>query len=163
MLNLVIYPDPVLDKVCTEVTIFNDHLKSISQEMFALMYKSNGIGLAAPQVGLTDRIFVMDVDNKKRVVINPKIVKETGLGGIEEGCLSFPGIRVKVDRSMFIDVEYYDESGALVKEKLSGLEAICFQHELDHLNGKTFIDILSSTTKSFIAKKLERQKREQRT
>lgn len=158
MLKLVTYPDPILHEKCMKIQEFDDSLKKLAADMFELMYKSNGIGLAGPQVGVSQRIFVMDVNSKKRVVINPKINSNIGTNAIEEGCLSFPGIHVKVIRFGIINVEYQNEEGTLITENLSGLESICFQHELDHLSGITFIDALSEETKKFLKKRMERVK-----
>jgi peptide deformylase len=139
MLSVILWPDPTLEGVSEEVTDYQE-VAEISEEMFKIMSENNGIGLAAPQVGISKRFFVMEIDKKRSVIINPKIKNRYGTLSIEEGCLSFPGIRVKVERFSIIDAEYKNTEGTLVREKLNGLIAICFQHELDHLNGKTFVD-----------------------
>lgn len=159
MLKLVLYPDPVLEKVAEPVVEFGPELEEFVEQMFEVMHKSNGIGLAAPQVGVSKRIFIMYVQGKRRVVINPKVVSLFGTTAIEEGCLSFPGINVKVSRSSALAVEYFNEKGVLIRDMLDNLSAICFQHELDHLDGKNFIDGLSASAKSYIMKRLEREKK----
>ena len=156
-LNLVIWPDPILETPAVEVVDFSE-MKSLSGKMFKLMKSSGGIGLAAPQAGVGQRIFVMETDKKKRTVINPVVKNSIGSIAIEEGCLSFPGVKVRVDRAGIIDVEYKNEEGIIVDERLQGLDAICFQHELDHLDGKTFVDHLGSMTRQNLRKRLERIK-----
>lgn len=160
MLKLVRYPDPILDSVAEPVTEFNDELINIANEMFIIMKNNNGIGLSGPQVGLSKRIFVMETNRVQRIVVNPKITNKSGLGGIEEGCLSFPGINVKVSRPTIISVEYSDLSGNNIVETLYALDAICFQHELDHLDGITLANYLSKTVRSYIMKRLERERNE---
>jgi len=159
MLNLVYYPDPILEQIAEPIITFdNDFLSNLTMEMFSLMKTKNGIGLAAPQIGISKRIFVMDYDNVKIAFINPEIESSFGSIKIDEGCLSFPGIRVKVERKENLVVKYQNEFGTHIQMELSGLSAICFQHELDHLNGKTFIEYLSKDVKEFIKRRLEREK-----
>lgn len=158
MHKLIIYPDDILKKVAEPVTIFDEDLENIVNEMYEIMKKENGIGLAAPQIGLSKRLFVTEIEGIKLTLINPEISYSQGSVAVEEGCLSFPGVTVKVDRSNVITISFNDLKGKKIKKTVSGLASICFQHELDHLNGKTFIDYLSPTTQSFIIRKLERMK-----
>ena len=161
MLSLVYYPDPILEQVAEPIITFdNDFLLNLAADMFSIMKEKNGIGLAAPQVGISKRIFVMDCDKIKIAFINPEIVSFLGSAKIDEGCLSFPGIRVKVERKEKLVVKYQNEFGTHNQMELSGLSAICFQHELDHLDGKTFLEYLSKDVKEFIKRRLEREKNE---
>lgn len=142
-LTLIPDEDPRLH---TKTKIFNfrlhPQLDEAFDEMFDLMRKHNGIGLAAPQVGLEFRFFIMNLDDKEYVCINPYITKrskETELR--DEGCLSYPGDKVFVERAKEIRVLYTDRRGMPKQKKFTGLAARCFQHELDHLNGITFRDV----------------------
>ena len=142
-LKLVQDSDPVLHSKCE---VFNPRspdfpLQETIDEMFALMQEKNGIGLAAPQVGINKRMFVMDIDGRKYVCINPSIQKfdkRTNLS--EEGCLSYPGIHIAVERSAKVRVTYLDQHGSRKTKSLIGIQARCFQHELDHLDGIVFLD-----------------------
>ena len=159
MLNLVYYPDPILEQIAEPIITFdNDFLLSLTADMFNIMKDKNGVGLAANQVGIAKRIFVIDCDNRKIAFINPEIESFFGSTKIDEGCLSFPGIRVKIERKEKLVVKYQNEFGTHNQMELFGLSAICFQHELDHLNGKTFIEYLSKDVKEFIKRKLKREK-----
>lgn len=113
----------------------------LAQQMFSLMKKNNGIGLAAPQVGLSQRLFVMEIDRIQRACFNPEITdSSTDLTEYTEGCLSFPRDECTIKRPSIVTVRYQDVTGAWIEEQLQGLEARCFQHELDHLNGITMHD-----------------------
>jgi len=158
MLKLVIYPDPILDKIAEPVVEFNEELVQLVEEMYAIMKKEKGIGLAAPQVGVSKRIFVTEIDGVKMTLINPEIVESHGELAIEEGCLSFPGLKVKVQRKSMITMAFQRTDGTKVKLAVGGLASICYQHELDHLNGITFIEVLSKDTKTYIKRRLERLK-----
>lgn len=143
MLKIVKYPDPFLRRTAKTVTNFNDDLKKIVLEMVEAMYQDDGIGLAAPQVGISQRFLVIGKSDNKghEVYINPVISffsKNKELG--EEGCLSLPQIFGLVRRAKKIHVKYQDINGLTQKVKLSGLDAIVLQHELDHLDGILFID-----------------------
>ncbi|MDQ5938819.1 MAG: peptide deformylase [Patescibacteria group bacterium] len=150
MLKIVKYPDPFLRRTAKKVTDFNDDLKKVVLEMVEAMYQDDGIGLAAPQVGISQRFLVIGKgDNKSHeVYINPEITffsKNKELG--EEGCLSLPQIFGLVRRAKKIHVKYQDINGLTQKVKLSGLDAIVLQHELDHLDGILFIDRAEEITK----------------
>lgn len=117
------------------------HNEFLVSQMLSFMKKNNGIGLAAPQVGVSRRLFVMEIDNKKRVCFNPVVTKfSDDLTEYTEGCLSFPGEECKIKRPSAIQVRYQTQDGAWIEEDLSGLEARCFLHELDHLDGITMHD-----------------------
>ncbi len=150
MFNIVKYPDPFLRRTAKTVTDFNDDLKKVVLEMVEVMYQDDGIGLAAPQVGISQRFLVIGKSDNKghEVYINPEITffsKNKELG--EEGCLSLPQIFGLVRRAKKIHVKYQDINGLTQKVKLSGLDAIVLQHELDHLDGILFIDRAEQITK----------------
>ncbi len=155
MYKIRLYGDPILRKKARKVDVFDDNLNEILEEMIETMYLGDGVGLAAPQVGLTLRMFVMDVGDGPKKVVNPSIIemseeKETA----EEGCLSLPDIFEDVERSVWIEVEYQNERGEPVKERLEGYEARVFQHEYDHLNGILFIDRISPARRVLLKPKL---------
>jgi len=152
---IIAYGDPVLRKKAVEIDEDYPDLKLVLEDMFETMYHSQGVGLAAPQIGLSIRLFIVDaapfVDDDeedieglrdfKRIFINPIIIEETGKEWkFEEGCLSIPGIREDVSRQPDLIVEYYNENFELVEEKLTGLAARVVQHEYDHIEGVLFID-----------------------
>jgi peptide deformylase len=148
---------PVLRQKAAEVTDIDDELRELIKNMFDTMYIAEGIGLAAPQVGVAKRVFVADLKNEKDpkfALINPRIVstsKEREKG--EEGCLSIPGVSALVDRPMTVVVEGLDEKGEPLRIEADGLLARCIQHEMDHLDGVLFIDHLSPLKRSMLMKK----------
>lgn len=164
--EIVVFPDDRLRGKCTEVTEFNDELKALVEDMFETMYDDNGIGLAAPQVAVKKRLVVMDVPKddsdvqglNKLVLINPKIINKEGSCESEEGCLSVPEYRAKVDRFEKVSIQYFDENGVEHTLDADGLLAICIQHELDHLDGRLFIDYLSPLKQSMLLKKYKKLK-----
>ena len=164
-LTIIIAPDQRLLKVSKPVKDINREVKLLLDDMLETMYKSNGIGLAAPQVGILKRLIVMDCNdqNKKRnplKFVNPEIVKiSSDKTESEEGCLSLPTQFAKVERPSYIEVTYQDENGKKMNKNFSGLEATCLQHEIDHLNGKLFVDHVSRLKKNRILKKLEKIKK----
>ena len=150
MFKIVKYPDPFLRRTAKKVTDFNDELKNTVLEMTKLMYEDDGIGLAAPQVGISQRFLVIGKNDNKNyeVYINPEITffsKNKDLN--EEGCLSLPQIFGLVRRAKKIHVKYQDLNGLSKKVKLTGLDAIVLQHELDHLDGILFIDRAEEITR----------------
>lgn len=162
MLNLVTYPNTVLHEKCEDVTVFDDELKKLVNDMAELMYASNGIGLAANQVGVSKNIILVDVPSKDWlavegliVMINPKI-RGFGKDKVveEEGCLSLPGVFVHVQRTCNINVEYYDVDGKMHLNGFSGLQARVIQHECDHLNGLTMVDIVGPLARKMALKNL---------
>ena len=156
MLTVLTYPHPHLSFVCTPVTEFGTQLLPTIQEMVATMIGRNGIGLSANQVGLTQRIFVMEVHDTYQEYINPEIIEASEEMIRNEGCLSFPGVRASVKRFNRIKIKAKTFMGNDIEEELTGRDAICFQHELSHLDGITFFDQLSPLKKSMLSKKISK-------
>ncbi|BBJ28484.1 peptide deformylase [Athalassotoga saccharophila] len=143
MLKLRFYGDPVLRKIAKEV-LPGDLTEELLKEMSEIMYTQDGVGLAAPQVGISKRFFMYDIGEKLNIVVNPQIIeKSREIESGQEGCLSIPEIYEEVPRSVKIKVKYTDQNGNEYVRDLEGYEARVFQHEFDHLNGKLFIDYLS--------------------
>lgn len=146
MLSIVEWPDNALKQVCRDCKVGDKSLKRISKQMAQLMYKTNGVGIASPQVGLDIRLIVVDCEDEyygkdPLVMVNPVIVERKGeLVESSEGCLSLPGITVTVERSPWVRVRYYDLEGQLWEIEGEELLAMCLQHEIDHLDGKTLIE-----------------------
>ena len=153
LLDVRIYPDPVLLKEAAPVEVFDADLVRLVDDMAETMYHDGGVGLAAPQVGVSRRILVMDCSNPNDpddadaagapgllCFINPEILTREGLIAWEEGCLSFPGLTVEVERSAAIRVRAYDARGAAFEIDLKGLPSVCLQHELDHLDGVVILE-----------------------
>jgi peptide deformylase len=154
ILELVTYPDSRLKKVAKPVTCFDEKLSKLVNDMVDTMYAESGIGLAAPQIGISSRIVVMDLSEEQDspdVLINPEIIAAEGEIAFEEGCLSVPGIRKEVLRYYHILVEAADIEGNLRHIEAEGLHAVCVQHEIDHLDGILFIDRLSDEEKAAVA------------
>ena len=150
------YPDKILRQTCNPVTVFDDILEMMIEEMSTLMYASNGVGLAAPQIGSSEAYFIMDA-GKFRSCVNPKIVElSKDLEDSEEGCLSLPDVKGTVKRHKNITVEYQSIKGELIREHLEGLEAVVFQHEFDHIIGKLFVDRLSPLKRKLLLKDYEK-------
>ena len=157
LLNILHFPDPRLRTVAKPVETFDDELRQLVADMFETMYEAPGIGLAATQVDRHIRLLVMDVSegrNQPRCLINPKILIADGVEEMEEGCLSVPGYYEKVSRADKIRVSAQDENGERSEFEAEGLEAVCIQHEMDHLEGKLFVDYLSSLKRNRIRSKL---------
>ena len=163
VLKIVKYGDPVLRKKAQIVTEITDDVKRLVKDMFDTMYASKGVGLAAPQVGISLQICVVDVlpDGKNRpfVLINPKIISGEDKIEQEEGCLSFPKIYEKVRRYNKINIEYTEISGGVNTAEVEGFLAKAFQHETDHLNGKVFIDYLPDWKRKLVEKEVRRRKK----
>ena len=164
ILEILTYPNPRLREVSTPVDVFDGKLKKLTDDMIETMYHAHGIGLAAPQVGVLKRVVVIDTRPKNEegsryeieemgelerkvtqplILINPKVLGGIGSTTFDEGCLSVPSFYETVERKEVIEVETYDLSGKKYTFKTDGLLAICIQHELDHLEGKLFIDRIS--------------------
>ncbi|MGY4383385.1 peptide deformylase [Pedobacter sp. UYP24] len=160
-LSIVAYGDPVLKKVCAPIDETYPNLQDLIKNMFDTMYNANGVGLAAPQVGLPIRIFIVDTgsDDKaryKRVFINAELISETGvLWAFNEGCLSIPDIREDVMRKPDIRIKYYDENWELHEEDVTGMPARVIQHEYDHIEGTLFTDKLGLLRKRMLQSKLD--------
>ena len=159
--EIVKYPDPVLAKRGEPVTVFDDKLKTLVEEMFESMYAAQGIGLAAPQIGLSQRLTVIDVSFKKNpdekvVLINPEIIEREGQQYEEEGCLSLPEIREKVKRAAKVKVRAQNTDGEWFEIEGEELLSRAFQHEIDHLDGVLFIDRLSRLKKDLLVRKIKK-------
>jgi peptide deformylase len=159
--EIVKYPDPVLAKRGETVTAFDDKLKTLVEEMFESMYIAQGIGLAAPQIGLSQRITVIDVSFKKNpddkiALINPEIITREGEQYEEEGCLSLPEIREKVKRAAKVKVRAQNIEGEWFEIEGEELLSRAFQHEIDHLDGVLFIDRLSRLKKDLLVRRIKK-------
>jgi len=143
ILDIRVLGDPVLRKETTPVEKITDEIRTLIAEMFDTMYAAEGIGLAAPQVGRIERIAVMDVEGQKFALINPEIIEREGSRRGEEGCLSIPEVFGDVTRASRVMVRALNEDGEEVELEGTELLAVCMQHEIDHLDGKLFIDYLS--------------------
>lgn len=143
LLDIHVLGSPVLRQETTPVAEVTGELRQLIDDMFDTMYAAQGIGLAAPQVGRTERVAVADVEDERYVLINPEIVEQEGKERAEEGCLSIPDIYGDVDRATTITFRAMDRDGTSYERTVSDLLARCIQHEIDHLHGKLFIDYLS--------------------
>ncbi|MCK7460260.1 peptide deformylase [Idiomarina aminovorans] len=156
------YPDERLRKVAQQIEKVDDNIRSVIDDMFETMYEEQGVGLAASQVDVHKRLFVADCSedqNEPLAFINPEITETEGHFKNDEGCLSFPGVYTKVERAEKITVTALDKNGERFSRSAEGLLAICIQHELDHLDGKLFVDYLSPLKRERIRKKLEKEQR----
>jgi peptide deformylase len=162
ILEIVKYGDPVLQKRAEEVTDFDAELHRIIDNMFETMYAAPGAGLAAPQIGLLKRLFVMDCSGgrskgRKLVLINPVIETEEGEQIGEEGCLSFPGVFLEVKRPQRVVVRSQDLDGSSFNLDVMDFEARCVSHETDHLDGEVFIDYISPLKRDLLKRKIKRR------
>lgn len=157
LLDILVYPDDRLRKVAAPVSAVDDETRRVVDNMFETMYDAPGIGLAATQVDIHERIVVIDVSEDKDdplTLINPEIVRTEGKLAGEEGCLSIPGVYENVDRAEAIVFRALDRDGVSYEMEADGLLAVCVQHEVDHLDGKLFVDYLSALKKRRIRKKM---------
>jgi peptide deformylase len=153
--KIIKYPDPILRKKCEEVRRVTEEIRSLGFEMIEIMTENEGIGLAAPQVGELKRIIVVQTEKGSEIFINPKIIKKSKETIIdEEGCLSFPGLFLKIKRAKEVEIEALNERGEKIQVRAEGLPARIFQHEIDHLDGILFIDRLSFWQRFKIKRKL---------
>lgn len=162
LMTVLRYPDERLRIKASPVQQVDDALRTIIDNMFTTMYHQQGVGLAATQVDVHQRLFIADCggDTKEPLVfINPEIVEQSGHFENEEGCLSFPGIYAAIERAAQVKVKALDRDGKSFELEAEGLLAICIQHEIDHLNGKLFVDYLSPLKRDRIRKKLEKEAR----
>jgi peptide deformylase len=143
ILDIRVLGDPILRQATTRVTAMTEELHRLIEDMFDTMHHARGIGLAAPQVGRTERIAVIEIEGERLVLINPEVVERAGKSKGEEGCLSIPDIYGDVERPKTVTVEALDEDMQPYEVEADGLMARCLQHEIDHLDGKLFIDYLS--------------------
>jgi peptide deformylase len=157
ILNILKYPDERLYKVAREVKVVNKEIKTLISNMAETMYEAPGIGLAATQVDFHQRIIIIDISEDKNnllVLINPILLESKGEEFNQEGCLSVPEVFEKVKRAEWIKISAIDINGKKFELEADGLLAVCIQHEMDHLEGKVFVDYLSNLKKNRIKKKL---------
>ncbi|HEX5786668.1 MAG TPA: peptide deformylase [Woeseiaceae bacterium] len=162
-LTIIEFPDPRLRKKAAPVEVVDDALRTFIDDMFETMYAAPGIGLAATQVDFHQRLLVADVSSDRsepHVLINPRILEKDGVAVTEEGCLSVPGFYEEVERANHIRVAFTDRDGEETEMDVEGLLAVCIQHEMDHLEGKLFVDYLSEAKRSRIRKRLEKDRRQ---
>jgi peptide deformylase len=162
-LQILEYPDPRLRTRAQPIEVFDAALAQLAADMFETMYAAPGVGLAATQVDVHKRLIVMDVSEGKqdpRVYCNPEILTQEGSGVTEEGCLSVPGIFDEVKRALSVRARAQDVTGKFFEVDLDGLAAVCLQHEMDHLEGKLFVDYLSDLKRERIRKKLDKDRKE---
>jgi peptide deformylase len=161
-LTILEFPDPRLRTRATPVASVDAPLRDLIDDMLETMYAANGIGLAATQVNVHKRVLVTDVSegrNEPRVFINPEILSRDGTEVSQEGCLSVPGYFDEVERAERIRVRALDRDGRAIEQDLGGLLAVCVQHEVDHLDGKLFVDYLSEMKRQRVRKKLEKERK----
>ena len=171
-----IWPDPALSEVAKPIENIDDDIRALVDDMFETMYEANGVGLAATQIAIPQRVLVIDLDPSKEAgnspelqaeldaflfkgaqeFINPKILDRKGSIVWEEGCLSIPGYTDKVKRSEWVEVEAQDRNGETFKLEASGLFAVCLQHEIDHLDGKVFVQYLSKLKRDSVKRKMNK-------
>jgi len=175
LMKIRVWPDPVLKKKGDKVTVFDEKLRQLLEDMAETMYANKGIGLAAQQVGITKRVFVCDVpldDKEGRTtgllyLVNPEIVAREGKIVFKEGCLSFPGLEIEVERASKVLVRFQNEDGDEKEIEASGLVAVCFQHEIDHLDGVVFVDRVGPVKRRLALKEYQKvlkgEAREHRT
>ena len=157
LLNILNFPDPRLRTKAKQVTDFNKKIVKLTDDMLETMYAAPGIGLAATQIDVHQRIITIDTSEEKNqplVVINPEILEKEGEQAIDEGCLSVPGIYEPVKRYEKIKLKAQDQYGEFYELEADDLLSVCIQHEMDHLEGKLFVDYLSEMKRSRIRKKL---------
>jgi len=162
ILEILHHPDPRLRKKSKEIDKVDDTITTLIDNMLTTMYAAPGIGLAAPQVNQQIRLIVIDISEDKNqplVLINPEIIAKLGAKTAEEGCLSVPGFYEPVTRSETIEVKALDKNAKKITLQAEGLLAVCIQHEIDHLDGKLFVDYLSKMKQSRILKKIEKHER----
>ena len=161
-LQILEFPDPRLRTRASRVENFDGALSQLIDDMFETMYDAQGIGLAATQVDVHQRLLVIDVSETRdqpHVYINPVILEAEGEETCEEGCLSVPGVYAEVSRAERVKVRAQDRDGTAFERELDGMHAICLQHEMDHLDGKLFVDYLSPLKRNMVRRKLEKQRR----
>lgn len=165
VLPILVAPHPVLKKKAEPVTVVDDEIRTLMENMLETMYAAPGIGLAAPQVGVSKRVLVMDVsrdgeDNAPLRMANPEVISESDdIATYEEGCLSFPEQYAEVLRPAEVTIRYLDENNETREMKADGLLATCVQHEIDHLDGVVFVDHISSLKRNMIMRKLKKQQK----
>ncbi len=162
ILNILHYPDPRLRTVAKPVSRVDDTLRQLLDDMLETMYAAPGIGLAATQVNVDRRVVVIDISEEKNqplCLINPEITELEGIEEMDEGCLSVPGVFETVKRAERVKMQALDRDGRLFELQVDGLLAVCIQHEIDHLDGKLFVDYLTQLKQKRIRKKLEKEQK----
>jgi len=162
VLGILTYPDPRLELKAAPVVVVDDEVRKLVDDMAQTMYQAPGVGLAAPQVNVQKRIIVIDTSESRdqlKVLINPELVELDGKQECEEGCLSVPGVFAPVTRAERIRVRALDRDGKPFEIDADGLLAVCIQHEIDHLDGKVFVEYLSRLKQERIRKKMQKQAR----
>jgi peptide deformylase len=162
LLPILHYPDPRLHKVATKVRVVDDRIRTLVRDMAETMYAAPGIGLAASQVDVHERVLIIDISDARdqlQTFINPEIVEASGECETEEGCLSVPGVYDVVRRAERVTVRALDLKGEPFTLDAEGLLAVCIQHEIDHLDGKVFVDYLSRLKQQRIAARMKKQQR----
>ncbi len=163
--TIIYLPDPRLRLPTKPITVFDDKLQALIDDMYETMEHAQGIGLAAPQIGISLKVAVIDVSkerNQRMCIINPEIIAREGQEILEEGCLSVPGVYDKAPRALKVKMRALDQQGKPFEIEADGLLAHCIQHEVDHLNGKLFVDYLSPLKRQMARKKQEKFKRHHR-
>ncbi|HWK72639.1 MAG TPA: peptide deformylase [Povalibacter sp.] len=164
LLPILEFPDPRLRTRAEPVAEVDAALRKLIDDMFQTMYAAPGIGLAATQVNVHKRVLVIDLSESRKeplALVNPEILERDGVEETEEGCLSVPGVYDKVTRAERIRVRALDRDGKRIEFEAEGLLAVCIQHEIDHLDGKLFVDYLSDLKRTRIRKKLEKERKDQ--
>ncbi len=163
ILNILHFPDPRLRTKAKPVEKFDDTLRKLIDDMLETMYDAPGVGLAATQVDVHKRLLVADVSEDQdapHIFVNPRIIEKDGVSTHDEGCLSFPGVYEPVERAANIIVDAQDGFGEAFQLEAEGLMAVCIQHEIDHLNGKLFVDYISELKRGRIRKKMLKMQRQ---
>lgn len=160
LLRIRHYPEEVLSQVAEPIAEVDDEIRALAADMAETMYAAPGVGLAAPQVGVLKRLIVLDCGGEEEPelikAVNPQILERDGESFEEEGCLSVPSYYARIKRSAWVKVRYQNMDGETVEQEADGLLAVCFQHEIDHLDGKLFVDRLSSLKKGIFRKKYQK-------
>ena len=162
-LTILEFPDPRLRTKAEPVRVFDAALKQFVADMFETMYAANGVGLAATQVNVHQRVLVADMSDERNqplALINAEILEKDGAQVYQEGCLSFPGIYADVTRALKIKVKAQDADGNQIIVEAEGPLAVCIQHEMDHLAGKVFVDYLSPLKRNMLLKRMEKQRKQ---
>jgi peptide deformylase len=162
-LAILEYPDPRLRTTAEPISVVDDAVRRLADDMLETMYAAKGVGLAASQVDVHRRLLVLDVsDTRDRplVLINPQILAAEGRAAVEEGCLSLPGIYDKLERAERIKVRALDRNGAPFELDADGMLGVCIQHEMDHLEGKLFVDHLSELKRQLIRRRLQKERKQ---
>ncbi|KRA33558.1 peptide deformylase [Rhodanobacter sp. Root627] len=163
VLSILEFPDPRLRTRAAPVTVFDAKLKQLVADMFETMYAANGVGLAATQVNVHQRVLVTDMSEGRTeplALINAQILEKEGSQVYQEGCLSFPGLYADVTRALKVKVKAYDADGNEFVVDVEGPLAVCIQHEIDHLDGKVFVDHLSALKRGMLLKRLEKARKQ---